>query len=66
MFTTIDCICHNLTILRTLLSKLSVLSLKYLQDMNGLLIVFLQVTDKSKTETESVNETRTGGRVGFH
>ena len=52
MFTTTDCNCHNLTMLFTLLSKPIVLSLQYLQDMNGLLIVFYKWLTKQDWECE--------------
>ena len=64
MFTTTDCNCRNLTILRTFpfpLSKPIVLSLKYFQDL--WMDYWLFFTSDWQSKTESVNETR--GKGGF-
>ena len=71
MFTTTDCSCHNLTILRTLLSKPIVLSQKYLQDIYGLLIVFYKwLTEQDRecewNQGEGWVSTRCVKRVVFH
>ena len=73
MFTTTDCNCHNLTIVITLLSKPIVVSLKYLQDMNGLLIVFYMWLTEQDRECEwnqgpggGWGSTRCLKRVVFH